>query len=70
MHEYSNLFFSNRDQYGFKRPVKWIEPKLLQAFDIEYKNTLRKQTKNWNKLFDNNDRQWPTLCSECKIIHK
>ncbi|KAG2231138.1 hypothetical protein INT48_003346 [Thamnidium elegans] len=53
-----------RDQYGFKRPVQWIEPRLLQEFDTKYKHTLRKQTKSWNKLFDNNDRQWPTLCSE------
>lgn len=55
-----------RDQYGFKRPTEWVEPKQLQAFDIKYKSVLQKQTKSWNKLFNNNDQQWPALCSQCK----
>ncbi|KAI7896976.1 rab-GTPase-TBC domain-containing protein, partial [Mucor mucedo] len=53
-----------RDQYGFKRPIQWVSPKQLYEFDIKYKPMLLKQAKHWNKLFANNDQQWPTLCPE------
>jgi hypothetical protein len=59
----------SRDKYGFKKPTQWVKVNQLQEFEIKYQSVLRKQTKSWNRLFLNNDQQWPELCPERKCSY-
>jgi hypothetical protein len=60
---------TSRDKYGFKKPTQWVKTDQLKEFEIKYQTVLQKQTKSWNKLFLNNNQQWPELCPERKYTY-
>ncbi|KAI7897842.1 rab-GTPase-TBC domain-containing protein [Cokeromyces recurvatus] len=57
---------TERDNYGFKRPLQWVDSDVLYEFEQRYKITIQKQIKTWNRLLANNSHQWPVICPQLK----
>jgi hypothetical protein len=59
-----------RDKYGFKKSTQWVNAEDLDKFEYRYEEVMEKQRKKWQSLIKNSSKQWPPICSKCKVLKR
>lgn len=59
-----------RDMYGFKKSTQWVNAEDWDKFEYRYEEVMEKQRKKWQNLIKNSNKQWPPICSKCKVLKR
>ncbi|ORZ24089.1 rab-GTPase-TBC domain-domain-containing protein [Absidia repens] len=62
----STLETTERDMYGFKKPVQWIKLQHLNQFEHRYQSVLLRQNEKWIQLMADHNDQFPPVNSRVK----